>query len=177
MVSELIQEQRTRTYWQDVWQRLRRHRVALAALLVFGLIIFYSAAGPLFSSYSISKTDLRSRLIAPSTEHYFGTDELGRDIALRIMVGGRVSLFVGFSVALVSLLIGVLIGAASGYFGGHLDSVLMRFTGHHVVDPQFASSADTFPLRGRFGVQHHPDPLSVQLDGAGAHCARHYSFN
>ena len=51
-----------------------------------------------------------------------------RDIALRIMVGGRVSLFVGFSVALVSLLIGVVIGSTSGYFGGHLDSVLMRFT-------------------------------------------------
>ena len=128
MASELIQEQQTRTYWQDVWQRLRRHRVALAALIVFGLIILYSTAGPLFSSYSIAKTDLRSRLIAPSSEHYFGTDELGRDIALRIMVGGRVSLFVGFSVALVSLLIGVVIGSTSGYFGGHLDSVLMRFT-------------------------------------------------
>lgn len=128
MASELIQEHQTRTYWHDVWQRLRRHRVALVALIVFGLIILYSAAGPLFSSYSISKTDLRSRLIAPSTVHYFGTDELGRDIALRIMVGGRVSLFVGFSVALVSLLIGVVIGSTSGYFGGHLDSVLMRFT-------------------------------------------------
>ncbi len=128
MTGELIREQQTRTYWQDVWQRLRRHRVALAALIVFGLIILYSAAGPLFSTYSISKTDLRSRLIAPSSEHYFGTDELGRDIALRIMVGGRVSLFVGFSVSLVSLLIGVVIGSTSGYFGGHLDSVLMRFT-------------------------------------------------
>lgn len=128
MASELIQEQQTRTYWQDVWQRLRRHRVALVALIVFGVIILYSAAGPLFSSYSIAKTDLRSRLIAPSSDHYFGTDELGRDIALRIMVGGRVSLFVGFSVSLVSLLIGVVIGSTSGYFGGHLDSVLMRFT-------------------------------------------------
>ena len=61
MTSELIQEHQTRTYWQDVWQRLRRHRVALVALIVFGLIILYSAAGPLFSTYSISKTDLRSR--------------------------------------------------------------------------------------------------------------------
>ena len=128
MASELIREQQTRTYWQDVWQRLRRHRVALVALIVFGLIILYSSAGPVFSAHSISKTDLRSRLIAPSSKHYFGTDELGRDIALRIMVGGRVSLFVGFSVALVSLVIGVLIGSTSGYFGGNLDSVLMRFT-------------------------------------------------
>ena len=128
LASGLVRGQQTRTYWQDVWQRLRRHRVALAALIVFGLITLYSSAGPVFSSYSMSKTDLRSRLIAPSAEHYFGTDELGRDIALRIMVGGRVSLFVGFSVALVSLLIGLLIGSTSGYFGGHLDSVLMRFT-------------------------------------------------
>ena len=128
MASELTREHQTRTYRQDVWQRLRRHRVALVALIVFGLIIIYSAGGPLFSSHSMSKTDLRSRLNAPSTDHYFGTDELGRDVALRIMVGGRVSLFVGFSVALVSLLIGVLIGAISGYFGGHLDSVLMRLT-------------------------------------------------
>ena len=128
MARDLTQEHQTRTYRQDVWQRLRRHRVALVALIVFGLIILYSAGGPLFSSYSMSKTDLRSRLIAPSTEHYFGTDELGRDVALRIMVGGRVSLFIGFSVSLVSLLIGVLIGAISGYFGGHLDSVLMRLT-------------------------------------------------
>lgn len=128
MTDELIREHQTRTYWQDVWQRLRHHRVALVALIVFGLIILYSTAGPLSSSYSFSKTDLRSRLLAPSQEHYFGTDELGRDIALRIMVGGRVSLLVGFSVSLISLLIGIVIGATSGYFGGHLDSVLMRFT-------------------------------------------------
>ena len=128
MARTLSREHQTRTYLQDVWQKLRHHRVALVALLVFGLIIMYSAAGPLLSSYSFSKTDLRARLLAPSSEHYFGTDELGRDIALRIMVGGRVSLLVGFSVSLVSLLIGVTIGATSGYFGGALDSVLMRFT-------------------------------------------------
>ena len=128
MAWTLSREHQTRTYLQDVWQKLRHHRVALVALIVFGLIIMYSAAGPLLSSYSFSKTDLRARLLAPSSEHYFGTDELGRDIALRIMVGGRVSLLVGFSVSLVSLLIGVTIGATSGYFGGGLDSVLMRFT-------------------------------------------------
>ena len=128
MARTLSREHQTRTYLQDVWQKLRHHRVALVALIVFGLIIMYSAAGPLLSSYSFSKTDLRARLLAPSSEHYFGTDELGRDIALRIMVGGRVSLLVGFSVSLVSLLIGVTIGATSGYFGGGLDSVLMRFT-------------------------------------------------
>ncbi len=128
MARTLSREHQTRTYLQDVWQKLRHHRVALVALIVFGLIIMYSAAGPLLSSYSFSKTDLRARLLAPSSEHYFGTDELGRDIALRIMVGGRVSLLVGFSVSLVSLLIGVTIGATSGYFGGALDSVLMRFT-------------------------------------------------
>ena len=128
MAGTLIREHQSRTYWQDVWQRLRHHRVALVALIVFGLIILYSAAGPLFSSNTISKTDLRARLLAPSSEHRFGTDELGRDIALRIMVGGRVSLFVGFSVSLISLLIGIAVGATSGYFGGYLDSVLMRFT-------------------------------------------------
>ena len=128
MARTLSREHQTRTYLQDVWQKLRHHRVALVALIVFGLIIMYSAAGPLLSSYSFSKTDLRARLLAPSSEHYFGTDELGRDIALRIMVGGRVSLLIGFSVSLVSLLIGVTIGATSGYFGGGLDSVLMRFT-------------------------------------------------
>ena len=105
MARTLSREHQTRTYLQDVWQKLRHHRVALVALIVFGLIIMYSAAGPLLSSYSFSKTDLRARLLAPSSEHYFGTDELGRDIALRIMVGGRVSLLVGFSVSLVSLLI------------------------------------------------------------------------
>ena len=104
MASGMIHDRQSRTYWQDVWQRLRHHRVALVALIVFGLIILYSTAGPVFSSYSISKTDLRSRLLAPSSEHRFGTDELGRDIALRIMVGGRVSLLVGFSVSLFSLL-------------------------------------------------------------------------
>ena len=128
MTSALTEHRQSRTYWQDVWLRLRHHRVALVALIVFGLIILFSGAGPVFSSYSYSKTDLRSRLLVPSSEHRFGTDELGRDIALRIMVGGRVSLLVGFSVALVSLLIGVAIGSISGYFGGYLDSVLMRFT-------------------------------------------------
>ncbi len=124
----LATQRATRTYWQDVWLRLRHHRVALVALVVFGLIILYSIIGPLFSAYSISKTDLRGRLLAPSAAHYFGTDELGRDIALRIMVGGRISLLIGFSVSLISLGIGLVIGALSGYLDGFVDSLLMRFT-------------------------------------------------
>ncbi|MBV7335129.1 ABC transporter permease [Chloroflexi bacterium TSY] len=127
-VSLDVADQRThRTYWQDVWLRLRRHRIALVALAVFGLIILFSLVGPLTSSESFSKTNLRDRLLAPSAEHIFGTDELGRDIALRVMIGGQVSLLVGFAVALISVLIGVTAGAISGYSGGFIDSLLMRF--------------------------------------------------
>ena len=117
-----------RTYLQDVWFRLRRHRIALISIAVFMLVIGWSLIGPLFSSYSYSKTNLRERLLEPSAAHIFGTDELGRDVALRTMMGGRVSLLVGFAVAILSTVVGVAIGAIAGYFGGHTDSVLMRLT-------------------------------------------------
>lgn len=110
------------------WQRLRRHRLAMISLTVLGLIALVSLAGPWLSPHSYSRVHLQQHLEPPSASHWLGTDELGRDVLTRLLQGGRVSLFVGLSAALLSALAGILIGAVSGYFGGFIDTLLMRFT-------------------------------------------------
>jgi|ETN02SMinimDraft_4_1059925.scaffolds.fasta_scaffold49661_2 peptide/nickel transport system permease protein len=117
-----------RTYIQDVAIRLRRHKPALLSIGFFFLLIFWVIVGPLFSSYEPQKVEIRNRLQPPSGEHIFGTDELGRDVAVRSMAGGQVSLLIGFSTALLTTIVGIIIGAISGYYGGTVDSLLMRFT-------------------------------------------------
>lgn len=116
------------SYLRMVWSRLRRHRLALFAFVALLTISIATIIGPSLSPYPYDKTRLLDRLQPPSHSHWLGTDEVGRDILARILQGGRVSLFVGLSAALLSSLVGVVIGAFSGYFGKALDSVLMRFT-------------------------------------------------
>jgi peptide/nickel transport system permease protein len=114
-----------------VWNRLIRHRLALASLVFLIVLLILSLAAPLIAEWrgiDPSATDLFRRLEAPSAEHWLGTDDLGRDLFQRLLDGGRVSLLVGFAGALLSAVLGALIGVTSGYFGGRLDGVLMRFT-------------------------------------------------
>jgi len=110
-----------------VWGRFRRHPGALAgsAILVILLLGILLAT---FSPHDPELSSIKSRLQPPSWEHLFGTDPLGRDLLTRVLYGGRISLSVGLMVMVITLVIGIPVGALSGYFGGWVDNILMRIT-------------------------------------------------
>jgi len=110
-----------------IWRRFRRHPGAVAGSIVFGVLVL-SIILVSFSPYDPETSDMPSRLQPPSWEHPFGTDPLGRDLLTRVLHGGRKSLSVGLMVTAFTLLIGIPVGATSGYFGGRIDNVLMRIT-------------------------------------------------
>ncbi len=125
------------TLGQLTWRRFRRHRMAIFGTITLILIIIYSFGGMLvFSEAEANFTDTGARLQAPSREHPFGTDTVGRDILARTIYGGQISLLIGLTAVIVELLIGVTIGALAGYLGGQFDSVSMRFTEAVLVIPQ-----------------------------------------
>lgn len=108
-----------------VWRRFKRHPGAVVGTIVLTIIIL-SVLLASFSPYDPNESDIKNRLSPPSWSHPFGTDALGRDLLTRCLYGGRISLFVGGMVVVITLLIGVPVGAVSGYLGGWVDDVLMR---------------------------------------------------
>jgi oligopeptide transport system permease protein len=116
--------------WADAWKRWRKHRISVASSVVLVFIIGACLLGPALVealwgwTYEMQDIDLGAS--APSLQHPFGTDVLGRDVLVRTMLGGRVSLAVALIATAVSLMVGVTYGAISGFFGGRVDSVMMR---------------------------------------------------
>ncbi len=113
------------------WQRFREHRLAVVSALVIGFLMFIAISAPLVEAMlgvDGRSVDLFSRFLPASSEHPLGTDELGRDLLVRLLYGGQVSLFVGLTAALIAAGVGTMIGLLAGYYGGRLDAVLMRFT-------------------------------------------------
>jgi len=113
--------------WRDAWRRLSRNRLAVASGVAFITVTLICLLGPFVSSFDPSKADLQSSYQPPSADHWFGTDGLGRDLLVRTLSGGQISLTVGILATAVSLVIGVTWGAIAGYFGGRTDSLMMRF--------------------------------------------------
>jgi peptide/nickel transport system permease protein len=116
-----------RSQWTMALERFRAHRPAVAGVVVLGTLALLSAAAPLVSPYDPDKTALLLIYDPPSLAHPFGTDDLGRDLATRILYGGRVSLSVGLLAVTVAVSIGTLVGVIAGYYGRWIDSLLMRF--------------------------------------------------
>ena len=118
------------SYWKDVVRRFCKNKIAVIGLIALCIIIILCAGAPLFTSYDpVVDMEFLNMLAAPGSEgHPLGTDELGRDIWCRLLYGGRSSLITGLSVSLLAAAIGVVIGLYSGYFGGVIESLLMRFT-------------------------------------------------
>ena len=122
---------------QMIWRRFRHHRMAMAGAVMLILLILYCFGGALFVSEDYANlTDTKQRLQAPSREHPFGTDTVGRDILARTIYGGQISMLIGLSAAAIEVVAGVLIGALAGYYGGVIDSLLMRFTEAMFTIPQ-----------------------------------------
>jgi peptide/nickel transport system permease protein len=119
-----------------VWKRFRRHPGAIFGFIVITILVVLALAAPL-SPYDPEASDMASRYAPPSQSHIMGTDALGRDLFTRVLYGGRVSLTVGVLVVLISLVIGVPVGAIAGYYGGAVDGVLMRLTDAFLSLPSF----------------------------------------
>lgn len=109
-------------------RRFLRHRLAVVGLAIITVLTLACVAGPWLLPFDELQIDLRARFSPPLTgAHIFGTDPLGRDIAARLFMAGRISLLVGFAAMLISTVIGAVIGIVAGYYGGRLGAVLMRF--------------------------------------------------
>jgi oligopeptide transport system permease protein len=129
------------TYWKDAWKSLKSNKLALASLVVILLIALAAIIGPMISHYTydtISKTETYQ---FPSWTHPFGTDNLGRDLFVRNMYGARISLLIGVISSVIVVIIGIIYGAVSGYFGGWVDSLMMR-----IVDVIYAIPTTLFAI-------------------------------
>ncbi len=115
-----------RSPWRDAWQRLARNRLAVVCGVLLAVIVALVLFGPLVMSHSQTAQQLEYGAQPPDGTHWFGTDTLGRDLMVRVLAGGRISLAVGLVATLVSLVIGVAYGAVSAYLGGKVDAVMMR---------------------------------------------------
>ena len=112
----------------EVWKRLCRNKTAVLGLVIVALLTLMAILSPILIDYEtqVIKTNYSEALQAPSANHWFGTDEMGRDILLRVMCGSTVSLSIGVVTVAVSLTVGLILGAAAGYFGGKTDMIIMR---------------------------------------------------
>jgi peptide/nickel transport system permease protein len=118
-------------------QELLRNRLALAGSLVVGMLFLVAIFAPLVAPYNYKAINVQAILAPPSPSHWLGTDELGRDVLSRMVWGSRISLAVGFVAVGISTLIGILLGALSGYYGRWLDSCIMRFVDIMLCIPSF----------------------------------------
>jgi oligopeptide transport system permease protein len=116
----------SKSYWQDAWSRFRKDPLALLGLFIIIIMALAAIFGPILSEYTYDGQDIENGNQGPSSEHWFGTDKFGRDIFIRTLYGARISLTIGFVVATINMLIGVIYGGISGYFGGRLDMIMMR---------------------------------------------------
>lgn len=114
--------------WASGWRRFRRHKLAVAGSVMFTLIVLLVVFGPMLSPYKMDQNNYQRLFQPPSAAHPFGTDELGRDVFVRVLMGGRISLTVGLVGALSSAMLGVVIGGVAALSGGAVDSFLMRWT-------------------------------------------------
>lgn len=114
------------SYWADTWRRLKQNKLAMFSLSVLIFLFVMAVLGPLLAPNSVTEQRLSMQNLPPSAAHWFGTDELGRDVFTRTWYGARISLFVGVMAALIDFAIGVIYGGIAGYKGGKYDHVMMR---------------------------------------------------
>lgn len=117
-------------YWADAWRRLKNNKVALFSLIMIVVVVLFAFLGPVIMEkvmgYTYYDTNLNGTDLRPSAQHWFGTDNLGRDLFVRVMYGSRYSLIIAISAAAINLVIGVLYGGIAGFFGGKVDNIMMR---------------------------------------------------
>lgn len=113
-------------YWNDAWRRLRANKVALASLIIVIALVMLAIVVPMISHFSYDQQIADAKNLGPSLRYPFGTDKLGRDLFVRVMMGARYSLIIGGAAAIINLFIGVIYGGIAGFFGGRVDNIMMR---------------------------------------------------
>ena len=113
-------------YWADAWRRFKENKIALIALIILILLVFMVIFGPAISGYNFEQMDTSAINQLPSSEHWFGTDSLGRDLFARVWQAGRVSLAIGIVGAVVASVVGSIYGGIASYLGGIVDDIMMR---------------------------------------------------
>lgn len=120
----------SKSYWEDAWSRFKKDPLAMMGLCFVIIITIAAICGPwlidYFYGYTYDGQNIENGNQGPSVEHWFGTDKFGRDIFTRTLYGARISLTIGFVAAAINMVIGVIYGGISGYFGGRIDMILMR---------------------------------------------------
>lgn len=125
-ILQVQKKEETLGYWQDAWIRLKKNKMALLGLIIIVCLIIVAIFGPIFSSHTYDEQNLMMTNSSPSWEHWFGTDNLGRDIFIRVLYGARISLAIGIVASLLNLFIGVIYGGIAGFFGGKIDRIMMN---------------------------------------------------
>lgn len=125
--AEIEKQTRPKGYLSTHWGQIAKNPSAMFGLISLGIILFMAIIGPFISKYTYYDIHLALKNTPPCSQFWFGSDELGRDLFSRIWWGARISLFVGFSAACIDVCIGVIYGAIAGYFGGKIDTIMMRF--------------------------------------------------
>ena len=125
-MAEQVAKRRSEKPIVITWRRLKRNKLATLGLIIIVLMIILAALAPYIIPYKVDAVNLKYKLKLPSAEHWFGTDELGRDIFSRLLYGARFSLQIGIIGVLISATGGILLGSIAGYFGGATDNLIMR---------------------------------------------------
>lgn len=125
-ILQVQKKEETLGYWQDAWIRLKKNKMALLGLIIIVCLVIVAIFGPIFSSHTYDEQNLMMTNSSPSWEHWFGTDNLGRDIFIRVLYGARISLAIGIVASLLNLFIGVIYGGISGFCGGKIDRIMMN---------------------------------------------------
>ncbi|MBD1380505.1 ABC transporter permease [Metabacillus arenae] len=112
--------------WKEAWLSFCHNKLALLGLGIVIFFIIIAILAPVIAPYGFREQDLAKRLLAPSSEHWFGTDDFGRDIFSRILYGARISLWVGFFAVLGSVIFGTILGIVAGYYGRWIDTIISR---------------------------------------------------
>lgn len=121
--------------WVQVARRIRKHYQGVFGIAVILLVILTAIFAPAISTHEPDAVDVEARLMPPSSEHYLGTDNLGRDVFSRLIYGSRISILAGFVATSISVVAGSILGMIAGYFGGRVDQILMRLTDAFMAFP------------------------------------------
>lgn len=124
-------------HFKVFWRYFKKNRLAVGGMFMILIIFLVAIFAAVLSPYDPDKTDVSLKLKPPSPHNYLGTDQLGRDVLSRMLYGSRISLTVGFIAVGISIFIGIFIGATAGYYGGWVDSILMRFVDTMLCFPSF----------------------------------------
>ena len=156
ITTEVRQDEPQYSLVKDAFDRLIANKLAIVGLVIVAALFFIAIAGPFITPYDFLSQDLQARNQAPSAHHWFGTDDLGRDVLSRVIYGARTAVIVAFSVTFLSLLIGMVVGSLGGYLGGKVDAAVVWF-----IDIIMSVPSSALGDRGQCFAETAPG----QLDG------------